>query len=782
MVIRRSLPFAICAVATLVVGCSGGGSGGAGSGISSSPDVTDSPNLGAALGTPDEFASASQNTMEIAVPAQFDWSSNGEVSLNLQLLDGDGLAAPRTGVSVYAMPDAAMADGLREPFDNELDNVAELFTGVSDEQGHINTVMQVPGHVISAGHVFVRTRLMGVSANAVVSLSETDSNMAVADWTFGPVGMADERLDTVDPHVLPVDSEFDLSTRNATQGNFYLQPPGSFYHGFYGHIPAIRTSGRCDVTETNAGQLCRSAFSKAEIQRLGQIITEGKTPAEKYTNADSSLSNLVFNKKANVIVSFLLDGAGYRNTFGFFSFDSSAPPTNHLDLTSARILFPNTSFRGSGGYMFPGDAVSLGEIDPAAGNDSIGFYLAANGWPNGFGKGTPGQHFYSLSELNPESEPDQRKHMLLISNTVDEETNTRRLWVAVEDIRLDEGSDRDYNDLVMMVDVYPADAMTFGAQIPDITEEDNTKVDADNDGILATDDLDDNDPDRAFERYYPGENIWGTLLAEDNWPALGDFDMNDMVVRYRVREVYNSDKQVKDVDIDYRLEARGAAFHNGFGVSLGDNVFADNVMSATLNGENIQTVNDASALVYRVFEDAWAYTFEGDADCWTYNTLSDCPTHETTEFNLSLTFANAVERDNMLSPPYNPFLFAHKIDPELAGYTRVTAFNNELYHDGGAVHDLEIHLPNHAPTQGQDVNLFGTGDDASDGVERFYVSSENLPWIIDVPDLVKYPEEFSDISEAYPEFSAWVTSGGTESRDWYRNPSADEESIYQTSE
>ena len=172
-----------------------------------------------------------------------------------------------------------------------------------------------------------------------------------------------------------------------------------------------------------------------------------------------------------------------------------------------------------------------------------------------------------------------------------------RLWVAVEDINFDSGrSDRDYNDLIMQIDVFPADALAFGDQIPDTSDEVIAPPDADNDGVLASEDIDDNDPDRAFESFYPGETTWGTLLAEDNWPLLGDFDMNDMVVRYRTREVYNGLKQVKDISIEYRLEARGAAFHNGFAVSLGDQVFTDNIEIAELNGEPVQPLTDSTYL------------------------------------------------------------------------------------------------------------------------------------------------------------------------------------------
>lgn len=776
---KRVLQVLLCSVFALLAACGG----------SDSTLINNAtpPDLGAAneAANPADNVDAFEqnltevtNTTDIAVPAQFDWSSNGEISLQVSLHDSSGMLAPNTGLIVYSMPDAAAMNGDREPTDQELQDVAKLFSGVSDSNGQVIATLQAPGHVIDKGRIFVKTKLMGVVGTAVVPLSQSENGSMQAAWVFGPPGIETDTVDEFDPDFLDDGVDQSLVSSNATTGNYYLQPFGSYYHSYYGHMPQVRRGGNCDITTATAGQMCRSAVDNAEITRLAEIVQEGNTPQSKYLDAEASQSNLVFSKKANVIVTFLQEGAGYQNTFGFFTYNTSAEPTDHLNVDSAKVLFPNTSFRGSGGYLNSGDSVSLGEFDPALGHNAMGFWLAANGWQHNRGMGKEGHHFYTLESLNPEPDATDRKHMLLIANEVDETTNTRRLWVAVEDIRLDQGADRDYNDLIMQLDVYPADALVFADQIPDVTDEDNTVKDADNDGVLAGDDLDDNDPQRAFERYYPGEKTWGTLLAEDNWPALGDFDMNDMVVRYRTREVLDSNKNIKDVHIQYRLEARGAAFHNGFAVSLGDAVFSDNVELAELNGEALQPMPDATSLAYEIFSDAWTYTYEGGEQCWTYNTMSDCPNLASNEFTLKLSFANAVEQTNIAKPPYNPFLFAHKIDADVSGYTRINALNNELYAEDGLVRDIEIHLPYKRPTQGQDVTLFGTGDDASDGVERFYVSGENLPWIIDIPDAILYPEEFSDISKAYPLFASWVESGGTNFRDWYRQPADDESLIY----
>lgn len=737
------------------------------------------PELAAAT---DHIATPALNTTDLSVPKQFDWSNNNDITIELVLLDAQGEISPGTGVTVYAMPDTTTDSSSTEPSDADLLLATKLFSGISDNNGAVNATLQAPGHAVSASNLYVKTNLIGVSNSAIVPLSANEAGVRNAAWVFGPPGMGTETNEQIDPDNLDsgllLKDEPNALFSDQASLDFYLTPFNSYYHRSYGHMPETQRHA-CDIFNANGPVLCTSEVSKEELNRLNELIIEGRTAPEKYLQSDTRLNNLIFNSKANVIVTFLHEGAGYQNSFGFFTYNSATEPTSTAEVESTRILFPNASYRGSGGYLSSGDSVSLGELDPALGDDSIGFWLAANGWSQNQGHGSPDNHFYSVDALNPEHDETDRKHMLLIAGEVNEVTNTQRLWVAVEDINFDSGrSDRDYNDLIMQIDVFPADALAFGDQIPDTSDEVIAPPDADNDGVLASEDIDDNDPDRAFESFYPGETTWGTLLAEDNWPLLGDFDMNDMVVRYRTREVYNGLKQVKDISIEYRLEARGAAFHNGFAVSLGDQVFTDNIEIAELNGEPVQPLTDSTYLAYQIFSDSWAYTYQGGADCWTYNTMSDCPAHPVTDFKLDLTFANAIPQEQMLKSPYNPFLFAHKIDANIEGYTRANALTSEFYSDNGVVKNLEIHLPYMPPTQGQDSSMFGTGDDSTDGVERFYVSQNNLPWIIDIPDHIDYPEEFVDISKAYPDFSDWVQSGGTESKDWYRYKNNDASAIY----
>ena len=96
------------------------------------------------------------------------------------------------------------------------------------------------------------------------------------------------------------------------------------------------------------------------------------------------------------------------------------------------------------------------------------------------------------------------------------------------------------------------------------------------------------------------------------------------------------------------------------------------------------------------------------------------------------------------TPPYNPFIFPN--DDRLK----------------------EIHLPDYAPT----VKMAGsphfrTYDDDSNESDRWFKTSNNLPWAINVADEWEYPIEKSQITWAYLFFADWAVNNGTTHTDWY---------------
>ncbi|MFX4454837.1 hypothetical protein ABTA67_20395, partial [Acinetobacter baumannii] len=65
--------------------------------------------------------------------------------------------------------------------------------------------------------------------------------------------------------------------------------------------------------------------------------------------ASDNASNIVLTKDAEVFVTFLSEGAGFRNSIGFYSYPTNSPPKSLADIKQINFIFPNASFLGSNG-------------------------------------------------------------------------------------------------------------------------------------------------------------------------------------------------------------------------------------------------------------------------------------------------------------------------------------------------------------------------------------------------------------------------------------------------
>lgn len=164
-------------------------------------------------------------------------------------------------------------------------------------------------------------------------------------------------------------------------------------------------------------------------------------------------TNIKLDQAAEVYVTFVTEGAGYKNVLGFYTYDLDNPPTSVPSDEDITIIFPNASALGSGGGLQTGDKVKIGNF-PA--NTGIGWVLVANAWSfsqqkAGYGHWT----VFSDPNFNPEANPDLRHHNVLLSDAENE-----RIILGFEDIRRDYGScDNDFNDAIFYITATPFSAM-----------------------------------------------------------------------------------------------------------------------------------------------------------------------------------------------------------------------------------------------------------------------------------------------------------------------------------
>jgi hypothetical protein len=153
---------------------------------------------------------------------------------------------------------------------------------------------------------------------------------------------------------------------------------------------------------------------------------------------DKNTHDIKLKDTADVWITFVDEGAGYTNTLTYYTYDLNNPPT--VKPTNLNVIFPNLSLENA--VLKRGDKIFLGRFPKGKG---IGFALIANGFQNE--TVTTGYNiFYSNPDFNPESNPAQRRHSVLLMDS------TQKIVLGFEDLRRDNpSSDQDFNDAVFYV-------------------------------------------------------------------------------------------------------------------------------------------------------------------------------------------------------------------------------------------------------------------------------------------------------------------------------------------
>ena len=463
----------------------------------------------------------------------------------------------------------------------------------------------------------------------------------------------------------------------------------------------------------------------------------------------SNNSNHVLKETCEVWVTFVHEGAGWTNALGYYTYKTGSTPASAADLTDLTIIFPNTSYSGSGGGMTSGNKVQLQYLDPETNTFTnifpagvtVGWFLVAQGWSassktvgNGVYKN------YSNDAYNIETNADLKKHAVLLFD------EKRSLFLlGFEDTRRDGGSDNDFNDAVFYTTVSPLTAVDLSEYKPI-----DKPGDDDGDGASNVFDQFPDDNTKAFNNYYPSEGTTGTLVFEDLWPYRGDYDFNDLVVDYNINQVTNGRNEVVAVNSKITVRATGATYRNALAFSF--NTTPDNIAEVT--GQRITKgylkllSNGAEAdqdnAVVPFFDDAYnALPYPGAGIG--INTVPGNPYSTPETIDINITFVNPVAFTTLGTPPYNPFIIVNR------------------------VRGVEVHLPNHPPTSLADLSLLGTGqDDSNISQSSYYVSNTSLPWVINLPESFDYPAEKEDITNAHLMFNVWATSRGYTNMDWYQ--------------
>lgn len=163
--------------------------------------------------------------------------------------------------------------------------------------------------------------------------------------------------------------------------------------------------------------------------------------SDDYLGDDVQL-NVELKKASEVYLTMVDEGAGWKNTLGYYTYDVSNPPSTVYDIDSLVIIFPNVTQPNA---LQPGDKVLLGSF-PA--NTGIGYFLIAQGWV-GDTICLKSHMVFSDSHLNTFTTEEYRQQTILLNY---EQEN--QLLLGFEDI-MRPGGDNDFNDAVFYVTAEP---------------------------------------------------------------------------------------------------------------------------------------------------------------------------------------------------------------------------------------------------------------------------------------------------------------------------------------
>lgn len=278
-------------------------------------------------------------------------------------------------------------------------------------------------------------------------------------------------------------------------------------------------------------------------------------------------------------------------------------------------------------------------------------------------------------------------------------------------------------------------------------------IDADGDGVSDAEDEYPNDPERAYNIYFPSSGF-GTLAFEDLWPAKGDYDFNDLVIDYRFKTVTNAQNQVVEIFNTLVTRAIGASLENGFGyqlpnpsldqtkITVSGSALSENFILLGSNGLEI----GQSKPTIIAFDNAFSRLPHPGSGIGV-NTEPGKPYVQPDTLKLTINFlAPRPAYAAVNVPNFNPFLIINK------------------------ERGKEVHLPDYPPTDLANSSYFGMWDDNSQSsAGRYYKTAGNLPWAINIYERFDYPNEKVDIVSAHLKFAEWATSSGVLFPDWFKN-------------
>lgn len=227
-----------------------------------------------------------------------------------------------------------------------------------------------------------------------------------------------------------------------------------------------------------------------------------------------------------------------------------------------------------------------------------------------------------------------------------------------------------------------------------------------------------------------------TFAMEDNWPALGDYDMNDFVFTIdNISYTKGNDNKLATLSFEITPIAAGATNRLALGVQF--DKIASGSLSLVSSTSSIGTKENGQDKANLILFPDVHNTFGLSSPSITNTDVSKTK-YASRSYQYEVSFNNGVSESDINISNLNFYL--------------IVGQNNDL-------NRKEIHLAGYKPTSKV----------KSDPLD--YTDYNNMVWGLLIPTAdFKYPLEAVKIQDAYPNFLNWAKSGGANNPNWYLSP------------
>ena len=341
------------------------------------------------------------NMNDLRVPASFDWETAKGMNVDVTVKGIDGMPLRGVRIDIY---DVAPDLGGKI-----------ISSGFTNANGVMEQPIKIPTYL---DEVFVLANTVGIDNRMMVS---TKSQSIRADFGGVPAPRALKKGSAGSKTPVPGFSNvYYLGTFNGNGVPNYLTTPG--------------------------------VIDPALLSDLSFVLPEAQsvpcTPSRAPLVSPGVKSEITTSAAGDVYVTFVGDGAGFKNALAYYYYPESTPPAGPSAVDSIFVIFPNASM-GSGNLQ-AGDRVKIGNF-PA--NTVISWVLLQNDWDGSAVVKKPGHEIlYSRDALNTDmgntcAGPTFKRHTVSFKRYMAGLPNDTALIFGFEDITYPSG-DFDFNDVM----------------------------------------------------------------------------------------------------------------------------------------------------------------------------------------------------------------------------------------------------------------------------------------------------------------------------------------------